>query len=1036
MEIISPRLMAAGRLRVYFSHATDLRAADASGSSDPYFKITVGMWHFKTTEVVKETLNPRYDCEFVFGFGSLDLAIAERISLKALDFDMMSLDDSLGQGSIELGPHRQALRDSMRVNLTVPLVYKRFRADKGVPAGQAYLSIIWEPTHSPSKIVLPPPKAVAMKKLGGRIQVHVSHAASLLAADKSGLSDPYIKCTLMFHTGTGLSYVERSQTINQTLNPHFDWTCTFPFHFEQVDEAARYKLQFEAFDYDSDSLNDPLGYANVALYDHWRAMAEEVPIELILDLKDRTPTLPSLSTAPQRVNNGRLFVTVSWVADVPDEPEAEEEPLLAPEPEPEKPQPWLLISLVFGLPLFFVILAIGAEYNSFAVTASGFLPLICIAAYLLSPLAPAEDDPNEPPLPTLEMYLWGPLAHLIQYIIDTIAELKSAFFGTIFEVISPAIMPHVLLIAQTLQLSMGIMALVEMGVSFAKLHTIASGVITLIMTLVAVPESFGWAIKSGNPVGDVWTAAGNGFRDGQANFETAMAFSADHYVQLGLEKWEVIKDQAAEASASITAFASDSKGDSPIYNFIRPFIRLALVRIDEIGEVVRGAPLLLVVLVLDSCTALNDMPTVVPPLHIYAIEFYAFFFPPVGNPTQWASTAQGGFDGPTVGVTNGTCGTNGGLGSLARVTAAVAAACGAIGPVVAETCAASNAWALSSSGGPRLIFDDPMRGAYLDVHYQLSLPSGWRQVGNASWLEAFSPARFTLRVDLFGNESLPDGALTSVEVRRAYDVTVSLSLLDETERNISITPLSDDAPFMSEGKPRKFRPVTLADKAGVVVDKIFTLPVIKNFKPSPPPPAWLSDPSSATAACLQPLRLRILPFNNTHDHPITQSVAISLQETNGLGVSLDAIALEGRPATEEWEEGAWEEFEFEDEEEAAEVEHEQAGFPIEEVTAVLAAIATAAASSDFVRAQIKPEEYAKQRAREAAKKEALKSRNGAENEVKALIGTPLDRVDIAEAKRIIEEAEDGKVLPSLIDKAVVHVQDAIELQMMGGEDLF
>ena len=72
----------------------------------------------------------------------------------------------------------------------------------------------------------------------------------------------------------------------------------------------------------------------------------------------------------------------------------------------------------------------------------------------------------------------------------------------------------------------------------------------------------------------------------------------------------------------------------------------------------------------------------------------------------------------------------------------------------------------------------------------------------------------------------------------------------------------------------------------------------------------------------------------------------------------------------------------------------------------------------------------------AAKKEALKSRNGAENEVKALIGTPLDRVDIAEAKRIIEEAEDGKVLPSLIDKAVVHVQDAIELQMMGGEDLF
>ena len=90
----------------------------------------------------------------------------------------------------------------------------------------------------------------------------------------------------------------------------------------------------------------------------------------------------------------------------------------------------------------------------------------------------------------------------------------------------------------------------------------------------------------------------------------------------------------------------------------------------------------------------------------------------------------------------------------------------------------------------------------------------------------------------------------------------------------------------------------------------------------------------------------------------------------------------------------------------------------------------------FVGIALKPEEYAAQKKREADKKEALANRNGAENEVKALIGTPLDRVDIAEAKRIIEEAEDGKVLPSLIDKAVVHVQDAIELQMMGGEDLF
>ena len=106
--------------------------------------------------------------------------------------------------------------------------------------------------------------------------------------------------------------------------------------------------------------------------------------------------------------------------------------------------------------------------------------------------------------------------------------------------------------------------------------------------------------------------------------------------------------------------------------------------------------------------------------------------------------------------------------------------------------------------------------------------------------------------------------------------------------------------------------------------------------------------------------------------------------------------------------------------------------PLEEITSVLAAVATAAASSEFVRKHVKPETYAKQKAREGDKKAAADARSGADMKVKAILGTPVEELKIEEAKQSINEAELSGVLPSLIDKAVEHTQEAIEKQMMGG----
>ena len=132
-------------------------------------------------------------------------------------------------------------------------------------------------------------------------------------------------------------------------------------------------------------------------------------------------------------------------------------------PEPEKPKPWLLIGLAIGVPVTLALLAWGAQYQSYAVWTAGLLPFICIVAYLMTPLAPDADDPNEPPLPTLEDYIPAPLMVIVNAITAVIDAIYTAVFDALMAVVGPALAPHVMVIAQLLQLSMGIMAVREMA---------------------------------------------------------------------------------------------------------------------------------------------------------------------------------------------------------------------------------------------------------------------------------------------------------------------------------------------------------------------------------------------------------------------------------------------------------------------------------------------------------------------------------------------------------------------------------------------
>lgn len=87
-----------------------------------------------------------------------------------------------------------------------------------------------------------------------------------------------------------------------------------------------------------------------------------------------------------------------------------------------------------------------------------------------------------------------------------------------------------------------------------------------------------------------------------------------------------------------------------------------------------------------------------------------------------------------------------------------------------------------------------------------------------------------------------------------------------------------------------------------------------------------------------------------------------------------------------------------------------------------------------MRSQVKPEEFKRQKASEGARKAAQLGNRKAEQQVRALLATPLLDLDIEKAKDTIEEAEEANVMPSLIDKAVEHTEEAAEAQMAAAGD--
>ncbi len=107
------------------------------------------------------------------------------------------------------------------------------------------------------------------------LEIQLLRGVGLLAADRNGLSDPYVRLAL------GKGHRRRSKTVMRSLNPVWDETYTFATGDARVtpEQMLEWPLQLQVFDYDRFSKNDKIGSATVDLGELLRPGLQPAPLD-------------------------------------------------------------------------------------------------------------------------------------------------------------------------------------------------------------------------------------------------------------------------------------------------------------------------------------------------------------------------------------------------------------------------------------------------------------------------------------------------------------------------------------------------------------------------------------------------------------------------------------------------------------------------------------------------------------------------------------------------------------------------------------
>lgn len=222
-----------GELTVGVIQAADLPGMDMSGTSDPYVKVYLMPDKKKKheTKVHRKTLNPVFNESFVFKNVQYAEMGSKTLTFLIYDFDRFSKHDQIGQvqvplNSVDLGRVVEEWRD-----LTSPEADNE-KEDK---LGDICFSLRYVPT-------------------AGKLTVVILEAKNLKKMDVGGLSDPYVKLSLMLN---GKRIKKKKTTIKKcTLNPYYNESFAFEVPFEQIQKVT---LIVTVVDYDRIGTSEPIG---------------------------------------------------------------------------------------------------------------------------------------------------------------------------------------------------------------------------------------------------------------------------------------------------------------------------------------------------------------------------------------------------------------------------------------------------------------------------------------------------------------------------------------------------------------------------------------------------------------------------------------------------------------------------------------------------------------------------------------------------------------------------------------------------------
>ena len=222
-----------GVLHVTLSHGVGLKAADKGGTSDPYVVLKIGEAWNERSRVIQKTLNPRWDTIFSFQ-GDFDALCRDNLRLSAWDHNRFGISNRLGDAAVDLRQHPLGLGSMFDVAVDL---------DDGQAApGKLYLALRWESA------------AVPPSSSSGVMHLRLSHGEGLRAADRNGLSDPYVKLSMGDQRLC-------SRIVKRTLAPRFDED--FYVRAASLDALLGDRLDVEVYDYDAYTKDDLLGKCSV-----------------------------------------------------------------------------------------------------------------------------------------------------------------------------------------------------------------------------------------------------------------------------------------------------------------------------------------------------------------------------------------------------------------------------------------------------------------------------------------------------------------------------------------------------------------------------------------------------------------------------------------------------------------------------------------------------------------------------------------------------------------------------------------------------